>query len=54
MSIKLCRAALLLFLCNVLTLCPRKSSAQNNLGDTSVLHIQHSVTTSKTGFPQFL
>jgi hypothetical protein len=54
MSIKLCRAALLLFLCNVLTLCPRKSSAQNNPGDASVLHIQHSVTTSKTGFPQFL
>lgn len=27
---------------------------QENAGDPSVLHIQHSVTTSKTGFPQFL
>jgi len=27
---------------------------QENAGQPSVLHIQHSVTTSKTGFPQFL
>src|ERR1700691_6736221 len=27
---------------------------QENAGMPSVLHIQHSVTTSKTGFPQFL
>lgn len=27
---------------------------QENAGDPSVLHIEHSVTTSKTGFPQFL
>ena len=27
---------------------------QESAGTTSVLHIQHSVTTSKTGFPQFL
>ena len=29
-------------------------SAQENTGDVSVLHIRHSMTTSKTGFPQFL
>jgi hypothetical protein len=28
--------------------------AQENAGDDSLLHIRHSVTTSKTGFPQFL
>jgi hypothetical protein len=28
--------------------------AQENVGDPSVLHIRHSVTTSNTGFPQFL
>jgi len=28
--------------------------AQENAGADSLLHIQHSVTTSKTGFPQFL
>jgi hypothetical protein len=27
---------------------------QENVGQASVLHIQHSVTTSRTGFPQFL
>lgn len=27
---------------------------QEKTGDPSVLHIEHSVTTSKTGFPQFL
>jgi hypothetical protein len=32
----------------------RHAWAQENVENTSVLHIQHSVTTAKTGFPQYL
>ena len=65
MLVRLWRAALVLSFCNVLAFCPKQSTAQReagavassaptNAGVPSVLHIQHSVTTAKTGFPQFL
>jgi hypothetical protein len=55
MSAKSSRLSFLLMLCNLLAL-PKPSQAQNGFSEVpaSVLHIQHSVTTSKTGFPQFL
>jgi hypothetical protein len=55
MSRKLCRLLPLIVLWNVLTL-PKQAGAQNQSSplSLSVLHIQHSVTTTKTGFPQFL
>jgi len=46
--------AFVLILCSVLTLWPNASIAQNAVPTPQLLHIQHSVTTTNTKFPQFI
>jgi hypothetical protein len=58
MSIKLTLALILALAalgnCNLWGQDNAQENAPENAATSSVLHIQHSVTTSKTGFPQFL